>query len=550
MAKHNQREVALKKTREQFHALLEVSFEAIVCHEDGLITAANQAIGSLFGYEPDELIGLPFLSLIATEHHEKVKTYWQSELAQPCEILARRRDGSVFLAACQGRTLPCQAHSSRIEAIRNLTEHRQTQAAIQLNADLEQQIQQRTAELQQVLSFEATLKRITDRVRDSLDETQIMQAAVKELALALSVGCCNSALYQLESLESTICYEYTTSMPAYRGRVVNMADYPEIYDRLLQGEYLILCSISPNPARGRVAMLACPIRDNQGVLGDLWLINREDYLFTNSELRLVQQVANQCAIALRQARLYQAAQAQVQELEKLNRLKDDFLSTVSHELRTPVSNMRMAIQMLRIATSPERRDRYLDILQTECLREADLINDLLDLQRLEVSSYLVSSDVVILQDWLPSIVDPFVVRTQARQQGLQVKLPQNLPPFTTHGPSLSRILVELLNNACKYTTAGGSIILDVCYRGSELASGGNQHVQFIDFMLMNQAEIPATELPKIFDKFYRVPNSDPWRQGGTGLGLALVQKLVEQLRGYLQVNSQNGWTTFVVRLPI
>jgi signal transduction histidine kinase len=68
---------------------------------------------------------------------------------------------------------------------------------------------------------------------------------------------------------------------------------------------------------------------------------------------LIQQVANQCAIAIRQARLYQAAQAQVAELEKLNRLKDDFLSTVSYELRTPMSNMKMAIQMLALALNQD-----------------------------------------------------------------------------------------------------------------------------------------------------------------------------------------------------
>ena len=74
--------------------------------------------------------------------------------------------------------------------------------------------------------------------------------------------------------------------------------------------------------------------------------------FEELEIRLVQQVSNQCAIALRQSRLYQAAQAQVEELERLNQLKDDFLSTVSHELRTPMANIKMATQMLEITLKP------------------------------------------------------------------------------------------------------------------------------------------------------------------------------------------------------
>jgi signal transduction histidine kinase len=71
----------------------------------------------------------------------------------------------------------------------------------------------------------------------------------------------------------------------------------------------------------------------------------------------------------------------------------------------------------------------------------------------------------------------------------------------------------------------------------------------VKLVISNQAEIPEKEIPKIFDKFYRVPNADPWKQGGTGLGLALVQKLVEQLRGTIQVRSKNQITTFTIELP-
>ncbi|MEB3338921.1 MAG: sensor histidine kinase, partial [Leptolyngbyaceae bacterium] len=69
------------------------------------------------------------------------------------------------------------------------------------------------------------------------------------------------------------------------------------------------------------------------------------------------------------------------------------------------------------------------------------------------------------------------------------------------------------------------------------------------FTLSNTVEIPATELPRIFEKFYRVPHADPWKQGGTGLGLALVQRLVNRLKGTIQVNSAGGLTTFTLQFP-
>ena len=402
-------------------------------------------------------------------------------------------------------------------------------------------MQERTAQLQQALEFEAMLKRITDKVRDSLDESQILQTALEELAFVLGVNCCNTALYNLEEGTSTIYYEYATLNPGAQARVMQIANFPEVYQQILGGQYCQFCSIMPNPIRGRVALLACPILDDQGVLGDLWLTNQHDYAFNDLEIRLVQQVANQCAIALRQARLYQAAKAQVEELQKLSRLKDDFLSTVSHELRTPMSNIKMAIQMLKISPSAERSQHYLEILQNECAREIQLINDLLDLQRLETASYSsLLVEAINLQDWLPIIIEPFLERTQQRQQTLQINLPPDLPTLFSDRASLERILAELLNNACKYTPFGGEILLSICDKCVSAAT---------IFTISNSVEIAEVELPRIFDKFYRVSQSDRWKQGGTGLGLALVQKLVEQLQGTILVESSRGWTTFTVELP-
>ncbi|HEY9847427.1 MAG TPA: GAF domain-containing sensor histidine kinase, partial [Candidatus Caenarcaniphilales bacterium] len=303
------------------------------------------------------------------------------------------------------------------ELVRGLNERQQVEQALR---DSEERYRLRTAQLQQAIDFEAMLKRITDKVRDSLDESQILQTAMQELALVLGVNSCNAALYELEQGTSTVCYEYATSIPASQGRVAQMADFPEIYRQLLQGQYFQFCSLLDNPARGQVAMLACPVFDDQGALGDLWLINQKSYVFNSLEIRLVQQVANQCAIAIRQARLYQAAQTQVEELEKLNRLKDDFLSTVSHELRTPMANIKMAIHMLKTTPVPERRERYLEILQVECARETELINNLLDLQRLEAASYPIQLETVHLQAWLPSIIEAFRPRIAQHKQILRV----------------------------------------------------------------------------------------------------------------------------------
>ncbi len=260
-------------------------------------------------------------------------------------------------------------------------------------------------------------------------------------------------------------------------------------------------------------------------------------VFRNITERLQAQEAVQKQIE--QARL-------LAELKKLNQLKDDFLSTVSHELRTPMSNMKMALQMLTVATNAERQQRYLEILKAECAREIELINDLLDLQRLEAASYpSFLAEAIQLQHWLPMFLDAFRSRMQERQQILQLEVSPDLPALITDRGSLERILAELLNNACKYTAAGGEIVLRAYQVDADPGVPS-----FTVLIVQNQADISANELPRIFDKFYRVPHADPWKQGGTGLGLALVQKLVDQLQGSIQAESSQGWTTFTVQLPM
>lgn len=426
----------------------------------------------------------------------------------------------------------------------------------QLNSELESQVAHRTKQLQQALDFEATLKRITDRVRDSLDETQILQIAVEELTGALGTRGSNTALYDLEQGTSTIYYEYNKSLPSYQGRVAQMEAFPEVYHQLLDGHYFQFCSKEPNPVRGHVAMLACPIRDDRGVLGDLWLINEKDYGFDDQEIRLVQQVANQCAIAIRQARLYQESQAQVKELERLNQLKDDFLSTVSHELRTPVTSMRVALQLLGVTLNQEfglnaelqkakasqnRIARYYQVLKEECEREISLINDLLDLQRLDGGSHPIHLQGINLSTCLSGVASGFQERAQSRGQVFSINLPPDLPEIVSDQPSLERVFSELLNNACKYTPPGERIVVTATHTPPNC----------VEIQVINSGtEIPSAELNRIFDKFYRVPSSDPWRQGGTGLGLALVQKLLWHLGGDIEVSSQQCLTCFTVILPL
>jgi signal transduction histidine kinase len=233
---------------------------------------------------------------------------------------------------------------------------------------------------------------------------------------------------------------------------------------------------------------------------------------------------------------------QVQDLERLNQLKDDFIDTVSHELRTPLANMTMAIQLLKTA-SEDRRVDYLGILERECHRESRLIRDLLDLQELASRPRQRMCEVLDLGSWLQHQVEPFRLRAEKFQLELTLQVPEILPRLTIDSRSLYRVISELVDNACKHTVAGGNIAVE--------AESSETDPLSVLVSISNTVEIPMEEQSRIFDKFYRIPRNDAWSRGGTGLGLALVKRVVlERLGGEITVFSQQGWTTFQLKLPI
>ncbi|MEB3360283.1 MAG: PAS domain S-box protein [Synechococcales bacterium] len=581
IAERRRIEAALQANELRFRALVENSSDAILLvSRQGICTYASPSVRRILGYMPTNLEGTSVFVKVHPAERARARADFLSCLASAgaeipvfCRVRAAS-GGWRYLEGVSCNRLDDPSVQAIVVNLRDVTERQRSEARIRhLNRTLERKIRLRTAQLQLAYDFEATLKRITDKVRDSLDEAQIMQAAVEELALAIPGSSCNSAIYDLSQRTASVHYEYSRLSSSYQGRTLSISAYPELYDQLLRGETFQFCSLNPNPNRGRIAVLAHPISDNEGVLGDLWLMNQPHYTFRDQDVKLVQQVANQCAIALRQSRLYQAAQAQVEALERLNRLKDDFLSTVSHELRAPMTNIKMSSQMLAIQLpslgvgTSSSINRYIQILQDECNREISLINDLLDLTRLDADGEVLELAPIRLQQHLPMLTDSFRERISNQQQQLILNIPSDLPDLNSHEKYFNRILNELLHNACKYTPPQERIIVSANIVESPPAAEqpppaspspaeptGPPETPLSRCLMVQVTntgvEISPKERDRIFDKFYRIPNNDPWKYGGTGLGLALVKKLTERLGCQIQLASEHQQTTFMLLFPL
>jgi len=237
-------------------------------------------------------------------------------------------------------------------------------------------------------------------------------------------------------------------------------------------------------------------------------------------------------------------------LRHLNALKDEFLSTMNDQMRNPLASMRMAICMLRQpGLLPERQARYLNILEQECNREIDLINDLLTLQELESQKTRLQPQQTDIKGIITNLQQSFLEKWSAKELALEVNLPERTLMLDTDGESVKRVLQELLTNAEKYSEPDTKVVLSATYQT-------NQKVPSITLSLSNVGYgISLAEQDYIFEKFRRGVGMMQKGIPGTGLGLALVKYLVQHLNGTISVSStpitdsQSWLTCFTLTLP-
>jgi PAS domain S-box-containing protein len=226
--------------------------------------------------------------------------------------------------------------------------------------------------------------------------------------------------------------------------------------------------------------------------------------------------------------------------KEIERLKDELVSTVSHELRTPLTSLRGFTELMLTRDFPaDQQRRFLTIMNDEAARLTDLINDFLDLQRIESGRQTyVFSDVDLLS-LLQEAVAPFV--NVAEKHRFHLAVPNSLPPVRIDSNRIRQVLTNLLSNAIKFSPHGGEITLSAYDRGDYV------EVHVTD----DGIGIPTEAIPQLFDKFFRVDNTETRQISGTGLGLALVKQIIEAHRGQVRVESASGkGSTFSFLLPV
>jgi two-component system, OmpR family, phosphate regulon sensor histidine kinase PhoR len=232
---------------------------------------------------------------------------------------------------------------------------------------------------------------------------------------------------------------------------------------------------------------------------------------------------------------------QNEELVNAIRLKDDFLNTVGQELRTPLTTIKTALSLLGSnSIKPPQRQRYMDLIAKECDRQSSLITSLLDLVHLEQVAEQSALPAIQISDVVPGVVSTYLPLAEEKSIRLGYTVPDNLPPVSCMASWLKQIAINLLHNGIKFTPSGGQVWVRIKQQG-----------EYVQFEVSDTGiGIAQNEIPKIFDRFYRVRNSAD-DSSGAGLGLTIVQQLLLHCGGSISVKSKPGeGTTFNVLLPI
>jgi signal transduction histidine kinase/DNA-binding response OmpR family regulator len=295
-------------------------------------------------------------------------------------------------------------------------------------------------------------------------------------------------------------------------------------------------SDAPQPNFDLNALLLIPLRVHERVLGVLSLgMGPSGRRYSSSDLSLAEDLAARAAIALDNARLYH-------NVQEADRHKNEFLSMLAHELRNPLAPIRNAIQLLRLNGTAEPDTQKLhDMIDRQVHHLVRLVDDLLDLSRITRGKIHLKMETVDVAGVLARAVETSRPLLDARKHHLTIELPPQ--PLRVRGDSvrLTQIVGNLLNNAAKYTEEGGHIVLSAERQGD-----------VIDLRVRdNGVGIPPDMLSSIFELFTQVDHSLDRSQGGLGIGLTLVHKLVELHGGRVEAFSDgpNRGSEFVVHLP-
>lgn len=408
-----------------------------------------------------------------------------------------------------------------------------------------------------------TLVQVSDLIRTLHDPYDLSYAVAKRVGAHLNVRRCLFNEIDVDHDLEIVHQDYCDGAESVAGEH-RLSDYSSSTSEAMKaGQIVVNYDSKTDPrtavdykrsyeANGERAYIAVPLMREGRWVASLWASDDQPRQWSNEEVSLLKMVAERTWTAVEKLRaeaererLLRSEQEARDAAEKANQLKDEFLATLSHELRNPLNVIlgysELLLRMPEIEESP-RLAKMGEALKRNAQSQSQLINDLLDLSRLQRGKITLSHEMVSLAAIIDSAVE--TVRADAAAKAIDISVNSSDQLLLVNGDRLrlQQIAWNLLNNAVKFTPPGGTIEISLGVEGETAALTVADTGQGID---------PGF-LPHVFEMFRQADSSRIRKHGGMGIGLALVQQLVQLHHGTVSAESEGTGkgSRFTVRLPL
>jgi PAS domain S-box-containing protein len=496
-------EDALRASEERFRRLIDSNIIGVIVVEAGFITEANDVFLKMVGRDRSELATrqLRWREMTPTEYDAlDAKARVELKMAGvfgPYEKEFLRKDGSRIPVLMSG------------VALRGLPDRPET---LCLAMDLSDR------------------RRAEERVRSIVECSKILASSLE----------CEKTLPELaELIVSTLAdacaifirdgNELLRAAAAFRTAVGQGIQVDADMEKVVATGKSLL-------TKRPISRVVSPIITRTEVSGALVAASMKPGAFDENDLRLFDELGRRAGLALENARMYQ-------EMQRANRLKDEFVAIVSHELRTPLTPILGGIYMMR--TEPHDRAlvaRALDLIERNAKTQVRIVDDLLHVSRALSGKLRLNVAVVDLALVIQAAVETVRPASEAKNINIEAQFEPVAGVVSGDADRLQQVFWNLLANAVKFTPKGGRILVHL------LEAGSQAEIRVTD----NGIGIEASFLPYVFDKFRQADTTPTRIHGGLGLGLAIVRHLVESHGGTVQALSSGDsqGSTFIVRLPM
>lgn len=529
----------LRESEERFRRLSEASREGVLIHDIGVVIDASERFAEMFGYTLDEIMGKNVLDFLTDPvSTPEVRARMRAGNEETYEMIGVRKDGSRIMLEGQGRAAMFRGRKVRVATLRDITERKllETQSmelvreqAARAAAEVASRRAEFLAEASRVLGtsfdYETTLAALARLVVPRLADFCAVDIVDRD-GVFRRVGVAHRDPAQeplLRSLDHFTVEDLSETHPLMKvlteGKAVLVSPMPEIFlDEMVRNENHrdVLRDL------GLRAFVCVPLLSSGRVIGSLSLMGSERR-FDEQDLELANELARRAALAVDNARLYQAA-------EQATRARDDMLGVVAHDLRNPLSTIVMSTSLLLELppdTDGSLTRRQIEVVQRAADQMNRLIQDLLDVRRIDGGQLVMDPKPEAVATVVNEAVE--MLRPLAAANSLQLigELGSGLPRVLADAPRILQVMSNLVGNAVKFTPPGGSITLR--------AKSADREVRFT--VADTGPGIAAEQLPHLFGRYWQGDRKD---RRGIGLGLAIAKGIVEAHGGRIWAESTLG----------